>query len=150
MNLQLKRKWFTDKSTIGELFIDINQWECFILEDVVREGPKIPGKTAIPEGVYRIIINHSQRFNRDLPLLLNVPGFEGIRIHPGNTDKDTEGCLLPGQTRSQDFVGSSRLAFDLLFSKLNTAFKAGLLIQISIANEGYQDKAQKEVMKNVS
>lgn len=77
--------------------------ELFTLEDAVREvaglpvaGWKKPGVTAIPIGRYRIIIDHSARFNRDMPHVLNVPGFAGIRIHPGNTPVDTEGCLLLG------------------------------------------------------
>ena len=56
-----------------------------------------------------------------MPLLLNVPNFEGVRIHSGNTNHDTEGCILVGQTRSKDFIGQSRKAFDKLFKKLETA-----------------------------
>jgi len=134
MNLRLVRRWFTDDSTIGELSID-GEDQCYILEDTVHDGPKIPGRTAIPEGTYRIVITYSPRFHRKLPLLVDVPCFEGIRIHPGNTSADTEGCLLPGQTRGVDWVGRSRIAFDSLFAKLKDAQSRGEIISIEITSE---------------
>jgi hypothetical protein len=121
MLLQLTRKWFSDNSTIGELRVN-GEFECYTLEDPEREE-KIPGETAIPGGKYEVIINHSQRFNKDLPLLLNVPQFEGIRIHVGNYPKDTDGCILVGQTRDTDFIGNSRVAFNELFEKLKAALQ---------------------------
>jgi len=123
MELLLTRKWLTGNSTIGELCVDGN-FECYTLEDTVRDE-KIPGETAIPEGRYKVIIDHSQRFNRDLPLLLNVPQFEGIRIHVGNYPHDTDGCILVGQTRDQDFIGNSKVAFNALFEKLQIAVQSG-------------------------
>lgn len=121
MDLELKRKWFTPESTIGELFVN-GVFECFILEDRYRPGePKVYGKTAIPSGRYEVKITPSPRFKRDLPLLLNVPGFEGVRIHPGNVPADTEGCLLPGKVRDTDRVLESRAAFEALFTKLKSA-----------------------------
>jgi Family of unknown function (DUF5675) len=119
MELQVKRTDFTDNSTIGELSVN-GQFECYTLEDMVRPV-KIAGKTAIPAGRYEVIIDFSQRFGRLLPLLLNVPNFEGVRIHPGNAAADTEGCILVGEEKSQDFVGQSRAAFDRLFAKLSAA-----------------------------
>ena len=119
MQLTLIRGPSTSHSTPGTLLVD-GKFECYTLEDVVRDK-KIPGETAISVGTYRIIIDMSTRFKRLLPLLIDVPGFAGIRIHPGNTDKDTEGCILVGQSRSKDFVGSSRLAFDALFAKMRAA-----------------------------
>ena len=82
MHLVLKRQPSTSKSTSGALSID-GKFECFTLEDVVR-AKKSAGQTAIPAGTYKVIINQSNRFKRLLPLLLNVPGFEGVRIHTGN------------------------------------------------------------------
>src|SRR5262245_50521848 len=118
MQLFLRRKWKTDKSSIGELFID-GEFECYTLEDVDRDSaPKVYGQTAIPEGLYHVILNHSERFNRELPLLLDVPGFQGIRIHDGNTDKDTLGCILVGQFMGKDFIGQSRAALAALMAKL--------------------------------
>ncbi len=119
MELQVKRTDFSDDSTIGELSVN-GQFECYTLEDKVRPV-KIAGKTAIPPGRYEVIINFSQRFGYPLPLLLNVPDFEGVRIHPGNTPANTEGCILVGETKSENFIGQSRIAFDQLFEKLKAA-----------------------------
>lgn len=117
MELTLKRLIFTDKSTIGALVDAQGKHICHILEDKVRETPgksvqewKIKGCTAIPEGRYRVVWDMSNRFKQNTLRLLNVPGFEGIRIHRGNTDKDTEGCLLPGVAYSDDFVSQSAIA----------------------------------------
>lgn len=118
MEILLERKEFTEKSTIGDFIIDGERF-CYCLEDMVREtGVKVPGKTAIPEGRYRVIVDKSTRFGRAMPHILDVPGFEGIRIHAGNTDKDTEGCPLLGFTKGEDFVGQSRLAFNKFFDLL--------------------------------
>jgi hypothetical protein len=92
----------------------------------------VPRHTAIPEGTYEIVINRSPRFKRDLPRLLNVPGFEGILIHPGNDADDTEGCLLPGRTASFSWVGESQLAFDALFAKLKAVSDIGGKITITV------------------
>ena len=119
MKLHVKRLHKTDNSTIGELTID-GIFQCYTLEDVEREV-KIKSETAIPKGTYKVIINKSNRFKRLLPLLLDVKGFEGIRIHSGNTNHDTEGCILVGETRGKDFVGKSRKAFDKLFEKMKKA-----------------------------
>ncbi len=133
VKLRLVRRWFTENSTIGELYVD-GAFECFTLEDRVRQGPKVPGKTAIPEGTYRVIVTMSPRFGRELPLLVAVPGFSGVRFHPGNKAEDTEGCILPGQTREQDWVGRSRPAFEALNAKIRTALLAGEQVTIEITN----------------
>ena len=119
MEIKIKRLHRTEHSTIGELSID-GVFECFTLEDKEREI-KIKGETAIAKGTYQVIINRSNRFKKLLPLLINVPNFEGIRIHSGNSNHDTEGCILVGRTRSQDFIGQSRKAFDKLFKKMQKA-----------------------------
>lgn len=132
MLLTLERLQLDPDVTIGSLSID-GTWECWICEDAVRDGlPKIPGQTAIPYGRYPIAITHSQRFQRDLPLLEYVPNFSGVRIHPGNTAADTEGCLLPGADRLAKSVGRSRLAFDALFAKLRMAAARSEPITIEI------------------
>ena len=124
MELDLFRDLIGNDCTEGELTID-GQLVCYTLEDVVRSpGEKIPGDTAIPEGRYQIIVNHSPRFKRDLPLLLKVSNFEGVRIHPGNYAKDTEGCILVGRKRIPGMVQESRLAFDALFAKIQAALES--------------------------
>jgi hypothetical protein len=117
--------------TLGRLMRGA-EFECFICEDEVREGPKVYGKTAIPAGAYDIVITMSPRFKRRLPRLVGVPGFEGILIHPGNTAKDTEGCLLPGTAYNDQGVLNSRVAFDALFKKIDAEIKAGRRTGIGI------------------
>lgn len=136
MKLELIRDTFTEQSTTGRLLVD-GKFQCFILEDVVRpEGaPKVHGRTAIPYGTYEVAITMSARFKRPLPLLINVPNFAGIRIHPGNTSADTEGCLLPGETRGNNAVYSSRTAFDKLFKRLQRANASGETITIEVKKE---------------
>jgi hypothetical protein len=119
MKIEVKRLHRTSNSTIGELTID-GKFECYTLEDVERDV-KIKGETAIAKGTYKVIINQSNRFKRLLPLLINVPNFEGVRIHAGNSNHDTEGCILVGQNRSLDYITKSRKAFDSLFKKMQKA-----------------------------
>jgi hypothetical protein len=132
MKLEVKRLTYSDKSTIGKLFLD-GEFFCHTLEDVIRPE-KVYGETAIPEGTYKVKITYSPRFKRDLPLLLNVPKFEGIRIHAGNTAKDTEGCILVGDLAGQDIVWQSRAAFNRLFDKLKAAQSAGEEITIEVTS----------------
>lgn len=119
MKIEIKRLHKTENSTIGELTVD-GVWECYTLEDKERLV-KIKGETAISKGTYKVIINKSNRFKRLLPLLIDVPSFEGVRIHSGNSNHDTEGCILVGLTRSNDYIGKSRKAFDKLFAKMQKA-----------------------------
>ena len=120
MKLTLTRKVMTGESTIGVLSID-GIFQCYTLEDVTRKGSKVWGATAIPAGTYKVLVTMSPRFKRLLPLIVDVPGFDGIRIHPGNTAKDTEGCILVGTSSGKDVVNNSRVAFEALFSKLKDA-----------------------------
>lgn len=116
MKLLLKRLHYTPNSIIGELSID-GKFECYTLEDIERDV-KVMGKTAIPKGSYNVTITYSNRFKRDMPLLMNVPNFSGVRIHNGNTAADTDGCVLVGKTRAVDFIGNSKLAYTALFNKM--------------------------------
>ena len=121
MKLTLERISKTSECTIGELYVD-GKFECYTLEDVVRDnGVKIDGQTAIPAGTYRVQITFSNRFQKLLPELLNVPNYTGVRIHTGNTSKDTEGCILVGKARLTNSIVESRLAFDHLFPQLKAA-----------------------------
>ena len=136
MKLRLERDLCGDTCSAGQLFID-DQFQCYTLEDKDRwleaGGIKINGVTAIPRGHYRVEITFSNRFQRELPILLDVPGFIGVRIHPGNTSADTEGCILVGESRTATFVGKSRLAFADLFEKMIAARAAGEEITIEVA-----------------
>lgn len=123
MELKVIRELFTGKSTIGSLEVNGN-FECFTLEDVPRKV-KVKSETAIPEGRYQVIIDKSVRFGVMMPLLVNVPGFAGVRIHPGNTNADTDGCILLGQTKAKDFIGNSKKAYKAFFAKLDAALKNG-------------------------
>lgn len=120
MDLILRRLDFTPSRTIGGLYFD-GLWECWTLEDCVRDpGVKIPKQTAIPYGRYRLVITDSARFKEPLPLLLDVPMFEGIRIHAGNTANDTEGCVLVGRGRAANAIMQSRVALAALMVKLRS------------------------------
>lgn len=99
MILRVLRYDLTPDRTIGVLLID-GTLAAYTLEDTVRMGLKIPDRTAIPAGVYKVEVTFSPHFQRMLPLLVGVPGFEGIRIHAGNGSLDTSGCLLVGTGRS--------------------------------------------------
>lgn len=131
MKLQLIRSKSSDKSTIGRLLIE-GAFQCWTLEDVVRPV-KIAAVTAIPAGTYKVIITESNRFKRRLPLLVDVPDFAGIRIHPGNCAADTEGCILVGTSYSTDWVSNSRVAFDKLFALLDAAEPGTIEITITDA-----------------
>lgn len=134
MKILVLRDTFTDKTTLGKLFVD-GKYECNTLEDKVRpDGEKVYGQTAIPAGTYDVIIDLSNRFKIELPRLLNVPMFEGIRIHPGNKAEDTDGCILVGVTRSKDWVGQSKIAFNRLFDQMEKAYQLKEPITIEIKN----------------
>ena len=107
MIIKVQRFFFGDKYTIGRLYIN-GEYQCDTLEDPVRDGPKIPGETAIAEGTYKVTLAYSPHFKRYLPLLHDVPDFTGILIHAGNTPKDTRGCILVGENKVKGQVVNSR------------------------------------------
>jgi len=128
MLIEVKRFEFKDTLTIGKMYIN-GVYECYTLEDVVRNGSKVIGKTAIPTGEYKVIIDASVRFKQDMPHILNVPNFTGVRIHAGNTSAHTDGCILLGTTWSgKDFIGNSRSAYKKFFDKLKQAKTAKIII----------------------
>lgn len=147
MRLGLHRYEFTELTTIGELSIDGKPF-CFSLEDKFREVTNVPvetwkvkGSTAIPSGSYVVTITYSNRFKRPLPLLLSVPGFSGIRIHPGNTSEDTEGCVLLGaKPQHSDFLPNSRATFERFFALLEEAEQGGETTTITIYGEPHKGK----------
>jgi hypothetical protein len=135
MRLKLARKWFTEKATCGILYVN-DKFFCYTIEDVVRPaGEKVNGKTAIPWGTYKVVVTYSNRFQKPLPLLINVPNFVGVRIHSGNQAGDTEGCILVGMTHSANWIGSSQVAMNNLLDRLDEAYDLGQDISIEIAAE---------------
>lgn len=136
MNIHVIRSHFSDVSTIGELSITDDDFRCYTLEDCERRLSqtdsletineiKVYGKTAIPYGTYEIAVTFSNRFKKFLPLLFNVPGFEGIRIHTGNKDADTTGCVLVGTQKDvlNNRILNSRTAFAELMLLINERIK---------------------------
>ena len=145
MELTLVRKEKNDKASIGELSIN-GVKECDTLEDVDRgltsdmtaeqiAGIKIQNQTAIPTGTYKVIADQSTRFQMIMPHVLDVPGFEGIRIHSGNSDVDTDGCILLGQYNGtdEDWISGSRNAFAHFWPQLEAALNANEEVTLTIS-----------------
>ena len=131
MELKVKRIAKQPKYTIGKLYVD-GKLFCDTLEDTDRgltqdmtvdeiTNAKIDGETAIPTGTYNVVITYSPKFNKDLPLIENVKGFEGIRIHTGNRADQTEGCLLVGHNKIVGQVCNSVKVFKELMAKMQEA-----------------------------
>lgn len=142
MRLLLERKYKKDDYTIGSLYVD-GHYFCDTLEDKVRDRnddgdltdvgeSKVYGQTAIPRGVYKIVVNLSNKFKRRLPLLLDVPSFEGIRIHRGNSARDTSGCILVGENKMRGRVINSTQYELKLTDMLEHAQARGEAIEITI------------------
>ena len=133
--IELRRVGFFKWSTIGKLSIG-DQFSCYTLEDLDRQvrydgsilpwssDLKVAGETAIPYGEYEVIIDKSERFGKMMPHILNVPDFNGVRIHSGNTDKDTEGCILLGMgVKGEDLIYGSKDAVSQFTAILQNMLK---------------------------
>lgn len=135
MKLRLYRDTFTEESTIGELSVD-STFFCYTLEDYDRKlengGKKVYGKTCIPRGIYDVVIDFSPKYNKEMPHVLNVPGFEGVRLHSGNMANDSLGCILVGSTKSKDFIGNSKATFNELMALMDEAYAKGEPITLEI------------------
>lgn len=134
MKLRVERRFLKPGYTIGRMEVD-GKYFCDTLEDRVRDlsrEKKIPGETAIPAGIYDVVVNISPRFKRKLPRLLNVPGFEGILIHRGNTPEDTAGCILVGENKAKGRVINSTPYELRLTEMIERAQSAGESITIEI------------------
>lgn len=138
MNIELKRIALKDTYTIGKLYID-GAYFCDTLEDKDRgledSMPiekimflKKPHITAIPTGTYTVILNYSNRFKRIMPLVMNVKGFAGIRIHAGNTSEDTDGCILVGENKAKGKVLNSKDTYNRLLERIKSADKVYLTV----------------------
>ena len=139
ITLYLDRTKFLPNCTFGSLHTP--KQSLYTLEDTVREVPGVPvshwkiaGKTAIPAGTYPLILDMSNRFKKIMPHILNVPGFEGVRIHSGNTEHDTEGCVLLGWNLGADgkSITQSKLAVEDFMSEIEEYYDAQVPVQIQI------------------
>lgn len=139
MNLLIKRVSKKDSHTIGKLYID-SQYFCDTLEDKDRglysymnpgeiSRIKIKNETAIPYGKYKVRISFSNRFKKDLPEILNVPGYTGVRIHSGNTAKDSSGCILLGENNAPGKVLNSRVTMEQFMEKIKGENDINLTIE---------------------
>ena len=134
MKLTLKRIALRPTYTIGKLYID-DVYFCYTIEDTVRDinkngkfdngEKKVHSKTAIPYGTYEIKWTYSPRFKKYTPQLMNVPSFEGIRIHAGNTSADTEGCLILGENKQVGKVLNSRATINKFYPIIKEACSKG-------------------------
>lgn len=134
MKLTLKRIALRPTYTIGKLYID-DVYFCDTIEDTVRDlnkngkfdngEKKVHSKTAIPYGTYEIKWTYSPRFKKYTPQLMNVPSFEGIRIHAGNTSDDTEGCLILGKNKQVGKVLNSRATINKFYPIIKNACSNG-------------------------
>lgn len=134
MKLTLKRIALRPTYTIGKLYID-DVYFCDTIEDTVRDlnkngkfdngEKKVHSKTAIPYGIYEIKWTYSPRFKKYTPQLMNVPSFEGIRIHAGNTSADTEGCLILGKNEQVGKVLNSRATINKFYPIIKNACSNG-------------------------
>lgn len=142
MEILVERKYKKKDYTIGKMYIN-GEYFCDTLEDTDRgltqvmtlseiKEVKEYGNTAIPTGKYQVAYTYSPRFKKYLPLLLQVPAFEGVRIHSGNTHTDTEGCILLGENKSVGKVLNSRKTMDEFLRILKPAIEACEEISIRI------------------
>ena len=133
MKLILTRIARKAEYTIGRLEDENGKKLCDTLEPIWRNYDggelKIPKKSAIPEGTYRVVTTYSLRFRKYLPLLVGVPGFEGVRIHAGNTSRDTEGCILVGQNLQVGKVLWSRITLEKLMKLIENEKEIYLTIK---------------------
>ena len=137
MEMILKRIAKKQGYTIGHLYLGENTPKfCDTLEptwrDLIHGAKKIWGETAIPEGRYAIVISYSPKMNKWLPILLGVPNFKGVRIHAGNTAKDTQGCILLGINRKKGMVLDSRKWVSKIINEIVKAKENGEGVWITV------------------
>lgn len=148
MEIEVNRKWKCSAYTIGTLSINGTRLSdgkhyCCTLEDVDRGLDskmqlnkilflKKPHVTAIPVGRYEVTLTYSPRFRKNMPLLNNVSGYSNIRLHPGNTVEDTDGCILVGENTVKGKVLNSLHWFSILMSKITSAISRKEKVYITI------------------
>ena len=132
MKLTLTRIAKRADYTIGRLTDENGMKICDTLEPIHRDYKggelKVPRKSAVPEGTYPVVVTKSPRFKKYLPLLVGVPGFEGIRIHSGNSAKDTEGCILVGDNLIKGRLVWSRKALEKLMRMMEDEKEVSITI----------------------
>lgn len=145
LELTVDRRWPKENYTIGILFIDSDRF-CETLEDAVRpEGEKIPGKTAIPAGRYRVRMDivsprfkdrsWAKKYNGIVPRLEDVPDFTGVLFHPLNKPEETDGCIGVGNNRVKGMIlDSVKRYYQLMDEYLMPAEKAGVEIWVNVVN----------------
>ena len=140
MRLTLVRRWNKKDYCIGDLYIN-GKWFCNVLEDVDRGlddsmteadilKQKKYGQTAIPTGIYTVLLTYSPKYKKVMPLINNVKGYSGIRIHSGNTSKDTLGCLLVGKNTVVGRLTDSRNTYNALYKRLQQKGSNKITIEI--------------------
>ena len=118
MKIKVDRIYKGESYTIGRMYLN-GEYFCDTLEDAIRPV-KIPNETAIPAGTYKVEVTYSPRFKRNLPLLIDVPNYTGIRIHNGSNKDHTSGCILVGFNTSKGILSDSRKISDQLTEKLKS------------------------------
>ena len=118
MKIKVDRIYKGESYTIGRMYLN-GEYFCDTLEDAIRPV-KIPNETAIPAGIYKVEVTYSPRFKRNLPLLIDVPNYTGIRIHNGSNKDHTSGCILVGFNTSKGILSDSRKTSDQLTEKLKS------------------------------
>lgn len=134
LTIEIHRRHFKGEYTIGSLYIG-GHWVCNTLEPHCidwKNEKKVSGKTAIPEGCYKVDLGFSNKFKRLMPYLTNVPHFTGIMIHPGISVLNTRGCILVGFNTMRGYLTQSKIAFEKIIEKIKYARKAGNDIEVLI------------------
>ena len=140
MDIKLVRDGFGENFTEGKWFVD-GVLDCYTVEDTDRKleediSNKVYGQSAIPRGTYEVILSMSPRFKKIMPEIVGVQGFEGVRIHTGNSSKDTEGCIILGMTNDRlddNWISGSKDAMTMFMSKLETAIDNGEKVSLQIS-----------------
>ena len=138
MEIKVIRNVLTSEYTVGELYID-SVFYCHTIEDryrkIQKKEDKIYGVTAIPCGSYPVVLDFSSKYSKMMPHILDVPYFSGIRIHSGNSDEDSLGCLIVGDYCpgvAGGWLKNSRIAYSKVFEKLQQASDKSERIFITI------------------
>lgn len=144
LRLTVLRKWNVKKEDGGycigkiyadgeELFETLEDYDRGLRDEMSEEeikARKVYGKTAIPTGIYELIMNYSPKYKKVMPLLLNVKGYSGVRIHSGNDENDTLGCILVGWNKVKGKVIDSRKAYDILLKKIEQNKGDKIIVEI--------------------